>query len=221
MENNFGLNKLQSLRLAMLRANSYDIEKAAAAFDFVVGANAQQRLRDGVYFITKDGTAILFVGETRSAPQDVEYIGIVQGDHSVAVALTDMVDYDVTLTNDADKTGEKQYYIESYQEAVQDYDGETNTQNLCEIGLNSRIKLKDGEYIPSLGELCLICLNQHTINEALKFIGGQPLSDDWYWSSTERSAANPWLLCLCTGGAGCYAKDSNKNRVRAVTKFPN
>ena len=102
---------------------------------------------------------------------------------------------------------------------MQDCDGETNTQHLRKIGLNPQIKLKDGEYIPSLGELYIICLNQYAINEALKFVGGQPLAKDWYWSSTESSAANAWGLILYDGTAINGTKAASKYRVRAVSAF--
>ena len=102
---------------------------------------------------------------------------------------------------------------------MQDYDGETNTQHLRKIGLNPQIKLKDGEYIPSLGELYIICLNQYAINEALKFVGGQPLAKDWYWSSTESSATYAWYLSLYDGYADSYAKAAYKGSIRPVSAF--
>lgn len=192
-------------RMYLPAKNGYDVDKAKRCWNFVNDSKeepASNRLGDGIYLIGSDGTAVLFEGKLTEAPQGTEYIGIVQGDRSVAVALTDMAGgNDVTLTDSDDKTGDSQYYIEDYEEAVQDYDGETNTQHLRKIGLNPQIKLKDGEYIPSLGELYIICLNQYAINEALKFVGGQPLAKDWYWSSTEYSATGAWYLNLYYGNA--------------------
>ena len=189
-------------RIYLLAKNGYDVDKAKRCWNFVNDnkeAPASNRLGDGIYLIGSDGAAVLFEGKLTKAPQNTEYIGIVQGDRSVAVALTDIAGGDdVTLTDSDDKTGDSQYYIEDYEEAVQDYDGETNTQHLRKIGLNPQIKLKDGEYIPSLGELYIICLNQYAINEALKFVGGQPLAKDWYWSSTEYSATHAWGLSSTT-----------------------
>ena len=210
-------------RMDLLAKNGYDVDKAKRRWNSVNDSKeepASNRLGDGIYLIGSDGAAVLFEGKLTEAPQSTEYIGIVQGDHSVAVALTDMAGgNDVTLTDSDDKTGDSQYYIEDYEEAVQDYDGETNTQHLRKIGLNPQIKLKDGEYIPSLGELYIICLNQYAINEALKFVGGQPLAKDWYWSSTEYSATNAWHLRLNYGGAYGYTKAASQGRVRAVSAF--
>ena len=210
-------------RMYLLAKNGYDVDKAKRCWNFVNDskeAQASNRLGGGIYLIGSDGAAVLFEGKLTAAPQNTEYIGIVQGDRSVAVALTDIAGgNDVTLTNSDDKTGDSQYYIEDYEGAVQDYDGETNTQHLRKIGLNPQIKLKAGEYIPSLGELYIICLNQYAINEALKFVGGQPLAKDWYWSSTEFSAAHAWFLDLDYGGALSGTKAAYKSRVRPVSAF--
>lgn len=210
-------------RMYLLVKNGYDVDKAKRCWNFVNDskeAPASNRLGDGIYLIGSDGAAVLFEGKLTKAPQNTEYIGIVQGDRSVAVALTDIAGGDdVVLTDSDDKTGDSQYYIKDYEEAVQDYDGETNTQHLRKIGLNPQIKLKDGEYIPSLGELYIICLNQYAINEALKFVGGQPLAKDWYWSSTEYSATYAWNLYLNDGGADYSTKATGKGRVRPVSAF--
>ena len=210
-------------RMYLLAKNGCDVDKAKRCWNFVNDSKetpASNRLGDGIYLIGSDGAAVLFEGKLTEAPQNTEYIGIVQGDHSVAVALTDIAGGDdVTLTGSDEKTGDSQYYIEDYEEAVLDYDGETNTQHLRKIGLNPQIKLKDGEYIPSLGELYIICLNQYAINEALKFVGGQPLAKDWYWSSTEYSATNAWHLGLNDGYANFSAKATYKYRVRPVSAF--
>ena len=209
-------------RMYLLAKNGYDVDKAKRCWNFVNDskAPASNRLGDGIYLIGSDGAAVLFEGKLTEAPQNTEYIGIVQGDRSVAVALTDIAGGDdVTLTDSDDKTGDDQYYIKDYEEAVQDYDGETNTQHLRKIGLNPQIKLKAGEYIPSLGELYIICLNQYAINEALKFVGGQPFAKDWYWSRTEYSAPYAWGLNLGNGHA-CYGtKATSKVRVRPVSAF--
>ena len=148
---------------------------------------------------------------------DTAYIGIVQGSHSVAIALQDVSEDEITLTS---KTSDKDHggYKDNYMDAVQDWDGAENTERLKRIGLNPAIQLKDGEYIPTLAELYLICLNRKTINAAMRFVGGQELAG-WYWSSTESSATGAWSLSLGTGGAYTYTKATTTNRVRPVSAF--
>ena len=103
-------------------------------------------------------------------------------------------------------------------DAVQDWDGKGNTERLKQIGLNPAIQLKDGEYIPTLAELYLICLNRKAINAAMRFVGGQELAG-WYWSSTEYSATTAWLLNLGYGSAYDTTKATTANRVRPVSAF--
>ena len=75
-------------------------------------------------------------------------------------------------------------------------------------------------WLPSLGELMCIYANKRKINYALGFIqGATPLSDSWYWSSTESSAANAWTLYLSGGLAGNTTKASYYGHVRAVSAF--
>lgn len=100
-----------------------------------------------------------------------------------------------------------------------DWNGERNTENLKKQGLNSQIELRPGEYIPSLAELYLICLNRKKLNEALEFVGGQLLGDLWYWSSTEISAPLAWYLYLDGGSANLGTKATGKYGVRAVSAF--
>lgn len=76
-------------------------------------------------------------------------------------------------------------------------------------------------WLPSLGEMMMIYANMTKINYALSLINGATqLSEDWYWTSTEKSAAYAWGLNLNDGLAdGITAKASNTYRVRAVSAF--
>ena len=76
-------------------------------------------------------------------------------------------------------------------------------------------------WLPSLGEMMMIYANMTKINYALSLINGATqLVEDAYWTSTETSATNAWLLNLNDGNASYYyAKASSTNRVRAVSAF--
>lgn len=136
------------------------------------------------------------------------------------MALQDAAnDNDVTLKFDKDTT-DYDGYINTYIDAVADWNGEANTKHLKEIGLNPAIKLKDGEYIPSVAEMYLIYTNRKAINAALRFVGGQEISGKWYLTSTEFSATGVWVLSLSGGGLYPWlAKASIKGRVRPVSAF--
>ena len=62
-------------------------------------------------------------------------------------------------------------------------------------------------YLPCLLELNAICANKEEINELLKLVGGTPLRmDECYWSSTEYSASNSWLVYFISGFSINYNK---------------
>ena len=217
------INDAMQVRMTLLKETGYNVETAQKCWDFVRGGNeakkqepASDRLADGVYIIDCKGNAVRYDGETTETVNDTTYIGIVQGSHSVAIALHDVSEDEITLTTGKDDG--KGRYIDNYLDAVQDWQGKKNTEHLQAVGLNPAIQLKDGEYIPTLAELYLICLNRKAINAAMRFVGGQELAG-WYWSSTEYSAANACSLILGSGSAIIYTKATNTGRVRPVSAF--
>lgn len=178
-------------------------------------------LADGVYIVTKDGRADKFTGTNLILDCDnpVIGIGVKQGDRAVLVALTDAANGDdVTLTAHEDNT-DYDGYIDTRIDAVADWNGKANTDHLREIGLNPAIQLKDGEYIPSVGEMYLIYTHRKEINAALRHVGGEEIEPLWYWSSTGCSATNAWYLNLRTGYLYSSSKASDKFRVRPVSAF--
>lgn len=76
-------------------------------------------------------------------------------------------------------------------------------------------------WLPSEGELMCIYANMRKINYALSLIeGATQLAEDWYWSSTEYSAATAWYLHFDDGNAGnWFTKAGYQLRVRPVSAF--
>ena len=217
------INDAMQVRMTLLKETGYNVETAQKCWDFVRGGDeakkqepASDRLADGVYIIDCKGNAVRYDGESTESVNDTAYIGIVQGSHSVAIALQDVSEDEITLTTGKDDG--KGRYIDNYLDAVQDWNGRQNTEHLQAVGLNPAIQLKDGEYIPTLAELYLICLNRKTINAAMRFVGGQELAG-WYWSSTEYSATHAWTLDLSIGSAYSSTNASYTTRVRSVSAF--
>ena len=216
------LTEKQNLRYDLLKANNYDVKNAKACYDFVTAPEPQQAktvdngLADGVYLIQHDDTAVLFTGQILTDNEKSLYkgVGVKLGNKSLAVAMGDMTEDEITLTKKQGGTR----FITKYHEAVADWNGKENTDDIRGI-LNDDILLADGEYIPSLGELYFILLHIRDINAALEAIGGKPLCG-WYWASTQYSATNAWGLGLYNGSAGnLSAKATTQGRVRAVSAF--
>lgn len=216
------MNELQNLRASLLDKVNYDVNEAIKCFNFIVGedsCNAQRvnsinpkDYSDGVYICYNDGHNELYDGN--NPKDDVRGIGLVVGSHSLCVSLRDIDD--TKLTN---RDGKSDYdkYISDWDLARMDYDGAENTKHIQEIGTD--IKLANGEYIPSLGELYLIYLHKYKINKALSYVYGKQIADEWYWSSTEYSAGSAWNLGLFYGLQSDSSKTSTQYRVRPVSAF--
>ncbi len=222
------MTEQEKLKYVLLENVGFDLAKAKGCYDFIAGESGtakgngeKGKLADGIYFVYADGEPVLFEGEECRKPGGCIGIGVKWGQHAIVVALQDAANGDdITLTNGYDNT-DYDGYIDNYLDAVADWDGEANTKHLQEIGLNQRIKLKNGWHIPSLGEMYFVFLNRRRINKALELVGGTPIKGVWYWTSTEYSATYAWYLNLSTGGANHRypAKASSKLRVRAVSAF--
>ena len=216
------MNELQNLRASLLDKVNYDVNEARKCFNFIVGEDScsAQRVNsinpkdyaDGVYICYNDGHNELY--DDNNPKDDVRGIGLVVGSHSLCVSLRDIDD--TKLTNRDDKPGYDKY-ISDWDLARMDYDGAENTKHIQKIGTD--IKLANGEYIPSLGELYLIYLHKYKINYALGYVHGKLIADEWYWSSTESSALSAWGLYLGNGNQGSGSKSGYQLRVRPVSAF--
>ena len=75
-------------------------------------------------------------------------------------------------------------------------------------------------WLPSLGELMMMCANMHKINYALSLINGAtPLAETWYWSSTEPHAVYAWRLYFNDGLSNYGNKAEGQGNVRPVSAF--
>lgn len=213
------LTNEQMLRYFIFKDCGFDEEIAKKSYDFVMGNEQPEpqpeskpatELADGIYLMYGK-TAVPYTGQEVSA-QGCTGVGVKFGGKSLVLALTDISDDDVELTTQQGGTR----FITDYHRAAEDMDGKTATDDIRDI-LNMGIS--DDEYIPSLGELYFILAYFTQINAALEAVGGEPLRNDWYWSSTQYSATYAWFLGLNYGYADCGSKAPYQGRVRPVSAF--
>lgn len=215
------LTNEQMLRYFIFKDCGFDEEIAKKSYDFVMGNEPEPQpeskptteLADGIYLMYGK-TAVPYTGQELSEndKHGCTGIGIKFGGKSLVLALTDISDNDIELTTQQGGTR----FITSYHHAAEDMDGKTATDDIRDI-LN--MSIADDEYIPSLGELYFMLAHFTQINAALEAVGGEPLRNDWYWSSTQYSATHAWYLYLDIGGAGYGTKAANQYRVRPVSAF--
>lgn len=169
----------------------------------------------GLYLIYEDGHVEPFTGD--NSKDCVRYIGLKHGYMSFAISLTEH-DSVQLLDDDSLEVSVSETYYERECDALFDIDGRGNTERL--VARNPKLKnlLEDGEYIPSLGQLNLMAHYKDSINDALEYIGAEPLGSAWYWSSTELSQVIAWYVYFSNGGTNGNTK-YNSGRVRAVAAF--
>ena len=215
------LTNEQMLRYFIFKDCGFDEEIAKKSYDFVMGNEPEPQpeskptteLADGIYLMYGK-TAVPYTGYevSKDGKEGCTGIGIKFGGKSLVLALTDISDDDVELTTQQGGTR----FITDYHHAAEDMDGKTATDDIRDI-LN--MDISDDEYIPSLGELYFMLAHLTQINAALEAVGGEPLRNDWYWSSTQYSATYAWILTLDYGTASSYTKATLHFRVRPVSAF--
>ena len=170
----------------------------------------------GLYLIYEDGHAEPFTGD--NSKDCVRYIGLKHGYMSFAISLTEHDSVQLLDDDSREESGSGTYY-ERECDALFDIDGRGNTERLVARNPKLRNLLEDGEYIPSLGQLNLMAHYKDSINDALEYIGAEPLaSSAWLWSSTENSQNGAWNVNFSNGGT-YYDSKYNSGRVRAVAAF--
>lgn len=215
------LTNEQMLRYFIFKDCSFDEEIAKKSYDFVMGNDPEPQqeskpateLADGIYLMYGK-MPVTYKGQELSENEKngCTGVGVKFGGKSLVVVLNDISDDDIELTTKQGGTR----FITNYHQAAEDMDGKAATDDIRDI-LNMGIA--DDEYIPSLGELYFMLAHFTQINAALEAVGGEPLHDDWYWSSTQYSATGAWLLGLGRGLAGNFARAAGQRRVRPVSAF--
>ena len=199
------LTEIQKLRMAIVANLNFDVEKAKKVYDFVTGdeqaheSYMQQFWSDGVYYVLNGGL-LSAIDNPDTIKEQVIGVAVKMGDKIATVALHDAANGEkVALATDT-PCGSQEFYHSDFFDAITDWDGEGNTKDYGDL-LNPQIGLEEGQYIPSLAQLHLILLNIKEVNKALEAVGGSPMRQTWYWSSTEYSASSSWYVYFYGGNS--------------------
>ena len=173
------------------------------------------KAENGIYLVYPNGHYVPFKKDMAKAlVSDVTGIGVVYDGHAFQVALKDLGEWPL-FRNYKDCQEESPFY-KTECEGLHDWDFVSTTNHIKEIGTD--IPLPEGWYIPTLAVLEVMCFLKKEINEAIKFAGGEPMPDDYHWSSTEGNRYYARYVYFSNG----YASSSYKyysGVVRPVTAF--
>ena len=185
---------------------------------------------DGVY-ILHETLGVRTVDSWNPRNNDgVVGILLIEDDHKIVVATEDSPE---NLTW-SEKLGLINQPVDELEDAESNFNGELYCRRLDSPDFPAAYYCKTYNkggrnwYLPSSGELWLICNHLEEIQNALSIVGGQKFVTTWddeapcYWSSTEYSTTNAWLLYLYDNllNRG-YNKVCNSGKVRPVSNFTN
>lgn len=201
------LSKEQRIRLGFYQEFKNDAEKAynfvMQSTDNELSTNASEfgeNLKDdGIYLIDVKGNAVKFVGNKTERVHGIAYIGIVEGSKRLKVSVNEFKKPLQDEKFDCDSIKDYDGYVRYRNDALMDWNGKENTKHILIQNLNLTLYLEEGEYIPALGQLVFIWDHRNKVNEALEFIGCNPLSQSYTWSSTERYNTDNWYLHFSDG----------------------
>ena len=185
-------------------------------------------LEDGVYILHQTLGVKDVEGWNPKNNKGVVGILFIEDDHKIVVALEDSPK-NLHWSKKRELINQPVYELE---DAESDFNGEYYCQKLDSPDFPAAYYCKTYNkgnrdwYLPSSGELWLIYQHLEEIQNALSIVGGQKFVTAWdegipvYWSSTELSATDAWLLSLTYG----YLYDWNhkvsySNKVRPVSNF--
>lgn len=216
------LNEMQQLRLLLAKDSNFDLANAEKVYNFIMGEQpkavakpvANEPKPDGIYFILSPSNAIHESLATDEDKRNSIAVGVKTGDRFANVVLHDAAGGEDIALCQGDKVpcGSEQFFRRTFKEAMADWNGMASTNDMRD-SLNPDINLGENEYIPSVAQLHLILLNINEVNKALVEAGGEPMQDDWYWSSTEYSSNGAWYVYFSNGYTSNNLK-SNGNVVR-------
>lgn len=229
-------------KILMADANGKLIPISLANLKAALNGGVDQNVQmDGVFIMThrkSDDYPIMYKPHKWTAQQSAGEVAdgvvIVEGGKILVVAPTEEA---MTWSNAAVSGGGTT--TSDRVTAMNDWNGKANTaaqithaecsgnayapgfcHQYSRVNANSKGLTAGKWWLPSLGEMMMIYANMTKINYALSLISGAtPLQETAYWTSTEYSAANAWLLGLHYGYASSRAKASDTFRVRPVSAF--
>ena len=212
------LNEMQQLRLLLAKDSNFDLAKAEKVYNFIMGEQSKAVAKpvvnepkpDGIYFILSPSNAIHESLATDEDKRNSIAVGVKMGNRFSNVLLHDAAGGEEIALCQEDKVpcGSEQFFHDTFWKAMSDWNGEANTNDM-RSALNPDINLGENEYIPSVAQLHLILLNINEINKALVEAGGDPMKEDWYWSSTEYSSNGAWFVGFNGGGTYGNGKYGN------------
>ena len=226
--------KLNLLRLAVDNASDFGEAKEYASFIFGFKEPFETRtppdeeegckheyiepiIEDGVYIVEKGFLPRRFedfagVQNPKECDVMVSYHG-----HKWIVAKEDLKGEELPLFSDDSHPEDTSSFYKCKIEALNDFDMKSCTEHLRKAGI--AFELDADLYIPTAGQLAAMFLFRKELNKALEMVGGTPMKEEVYWSSSEYGAWDSWVVNFNSGYVGYWGGEYGNNYVRPCTAF--
>lgn len=214
--------KLNLLRLAVDNASDFGEAKEYASFIFGFKEHLATRIpsddeeegckneyiepiiEDGVYIVEKgflprrfeDGVG---VQNLKECDVMVSYHG-----HKWVVAKENLKGDELPLFSDDSHPEDTSSLYKREIEALNDFDMKSCTEHLRKAGI--AFELDTDLYIPTAGQFAAMYLYQKELDKALEMVGGTPMKEEVYWSSSEIGAYYSWNVDFNDGYVNNFHK---------------
>ena len=174
-------------------------------------------IEDGVYIVEKGFLPRRFedfagVQNPKECDVMVSYHG-----HKWIVAKEDLKGEELPLFSDDSHPEDTSSFYKCEIEALNDFDMKSCTEHLRKAGI--AFELDADLYIPTGGQLATMFLFRKELNKALEMVGGTPMKEDVYWSSSELNAWSSWNVYFGSGYVNYWLNKYGAYYVRPCTAF--
>ena len=227
--------KLKLLRLSVDNASNFDEAKAYASFIFgfkepfatCTPSDDEEEgrkheyiepiIEDGVYIVAKGYLPVPFgaisgIQNSRECNVMVSYHG-----HNWIVAKEDLKGDELPLFSDDSHPEDTSSFYKCEIEALNDFNMKSCTEHLRKAGI--AFELDADLYIPTVGQLAAMFFFRKELNKALELVGGTPMKEEVYWSSSESGAWYSWGVHFYSGYAYSWPNKCYDGCVRPCTAF--
>ena len=227
--------KLNLLRLAVDNASDFDEANAYASFicgfkepfetrtppdgeeESCKHEHIEPIIEDGVYIVEKGFPPRRFedfagVQNPKECDVMVSYHG-----HKWIVAKEDLKGEELPLFSDDSHPEDTSSFYKCEIEALNDFDMKSCTEHLRKAGI--AFELDADLYIPTAGQLAAMYLYRKDLNKALEMVGGTPMKEGIYWSSSETNAWSSWPVGFVSGYVTSWNGKCYGYYVRPCTAF--
>ena len=227
--------KLNLLRLAVDNASDFDEAGAYASFIFGLKKpfatrtpsddgkddckheNIKPVIEDGVYIVEDGFLPVRFKDVARALNRNKCNVMVSYHGHNWIVAKEDLKGDELPLFSGGSHPEGTSSFYKCEIEAFYDFDMKSCTEHLRKTGI--AFELDADLYIPTAGQLAVMFLFRKELNKALEMVGGTPMKEDIYWSSSEFSTRSSWSVNFDSGNVDYWNTKCNFNYVRPCTAF--